>query len=277
MSGRIVYTPERAHHRQKSGYGFKKMAIFAAVIFVIAGLIYGFRHPDWQLKNINVTGTRAISDKEIRSLIFGEISGNYAFLVPRASIFLLREKNLIAKLREEFPRVEKVSLTRRLPDGLEVDIVERKLWAILCNDNFTPENREDTQCVFMDSEGRALDQAPDSSGSLVVKIKTDFPALPLGENLLASDFVEYLKEFGDKIEEGIGSAVVVYELSSVLSGEFKLVLNDDFTLLVNKNADATAVLKVLKTVLEEEIEDKRKDLDYVDLRFGNKVFYRFKN
>ena len=37
---------------------------------------------------------------------------------------------------------------------------------------------------------------------------------------------------------------------------------------------AANALRVLKKVLDEEIGDKRGGLDYIDLRFGNKVFYK---
>jgi hypothetical protein len=47
-------------------------------------------------------------------------------------------------------------------------------------------------------------------------------------------------------------------------------------LILNVKDDYSRVFSVLKTVLENEIKDKAKDIDYIDLRFGNKVFYKYK-
>lgn len=274
MSGRIIYTPERTRYRGKSRIILKVTAISIAIVIVIAAAIFVFRNPEWQLAQINISGTRALSSEAIKSLIWEETSGNYAFLVPKRSIFLIKEKSLVSKLKDEFPRIQEVSLERYLPDLLTANVVERDLWAILCNDNFTPDNQEDIDCVFIDDEGRALDHAPNSSGSLVVKIKTDFSSLPLGEHVLEPALAKYLKDFGEKLEIGISSKVIAYELSSILLGEFRITLDDGFFLIVARKADVGNVLKVLKTVLDEEVKEKRINLEYIDLRFGNKVFYK---
>jgi hypothetical protein len=276
MTGRIIYTSARSRHRKRPRFNLRLGAILAALAFISAASIYVLRYPEWQLLQINVSGTRSLLGEEIKSIIWEETSESYARLIPKRSIFLLKEKDLASKLKQEFPRIREVSFERDLPAGLLVSIVEREPWAIACNDNFTPENPEDVDCVFVDLKGVAFDQAPDSTGSLVIKIKTNFPKLSLGEPILDTALAEYLQNFGKKIESGIGSKVIVYELSSVLAGEFRMTLNDGFALIVTKGADAENVLKILKTVLEEEVKEKRMSLEYVDLRFGNKVFYRFK-
>lgn len=275
MSGRIIYTPERTHHRGKSRPSLKVAAISIAIVILMATFMFVFRYPEWQLAKINVSGTQALSSEAIKSFIEEEISGNYAFLIPKRSVFLLKEGDLASKIKGEFPRIQEVSLERHFPDRLTANIVERELWGILCNDNFTPDNQEDIDCVFIDPEGRALDHAPNSSGSLIVKIKTDFSSLSLGEHVLEPSLAKYLKNFGEKIEVGISSKVTVYELSSILLGEFRITLDDGFFLVLARKADVGSVLKVLKTVLDEEVKEKRSRLEYVDLRFGNKVFYKF--
>lgn len=277
MSGRIVYTPERTRQKSASRYNLKIILVFLlAVILLVAGAIFALRYPTWQLAEINVSGARSLSVEEIKSLILQETSGNYAFIIPKTSILLLGEGSIASKLQEKFLKIREINLARELPDKLEVNIVERDFWVILCNDKFTPDNSEDVECVFLDKDGYAFDYAPDSSGSLVVKIKTDFPSLSLGKNIIEEKFAFYLSDLAEKIESGIGSKVIAYEISSLVNGEFRIILNDGFLLILPRGGEQTNIVKVLKTVLEEEIKERRESIDYIDLRFGNKVFYKFR-
>lgn len=70
------------------------------------------------------------------------------------------------------------------------------------------------------------------------------------------------------------------------NGDMKIFLqntqNDEGYLFVNTNQDAeyvwiTFVSAIDAEPLKTEIEKKIKDLDYIDLRFSNKVFYKFHN
>jgi len=70
--------------------------------------------------------------------------------------------------------------------------------------------------------------------------------------------------------------IVGFEFSFQIQREFRALTSDGFLLWINRDDDFAGVTKVLKTVLDEEIKDRRAELEYADLRFGNKVFYRYR-
>ena len=56
---------------------------------------------------------------------------------------------------------------------------------------------------------------------------------------------------------------------------YELYTLDGWRVLANNQNNPNDLFINLTAVLDE-IKDKRQNLDYIDLRFGNKVFYKFK-
>ena len=48
-------------------------------------------------------------------------------------------------------------------------------------------------------------------------------------------------------------------------------------ILLLEDTDPEAAYKNLELALEREIKDKIASLDYIDLRFGNRIFYKFRD
>ena len=65
-----------------------------------------------------------------------------------------------------------------------------------------------------------------------------------------------------------------YELISDFPKEIRVVGPEGYRVYFDRESDLQNAFRVLKTVLAEEIKDRRARLDYIDLRFGNKVFYK---
>ena len=74
----------------------------------------------------------------------------------------------------------------------------------------------------------------------------------------------------------IGAPVVGFELFSAIPHEIRAVSNEGVMLIFKRDDDFGNVLRVLKKVWEHEIGTTHKKIDYIDLRFGNKVFYKMR-
>jgi len=160
---------------------------------------------------------------------------------------------------------------------------ERMPWGIWC-DGLTPEEERETKsdnqggekCAYIDDEGFAYEEAPSSSGALVVKIRSDTPGVPVGSAAADPLLMRDMRFFGKEIASVTGSSFVEYRFFSHLPRQLELVSSEGFTLMVSREGDLANTLRVLKKVLEEEIKDQRSRLEYIDLRLGSKVFYKFK-
>jgi hypothetical protein len=273
---RIIYTAREMKRKKRLPWHRPWLLSMLGMGAVVAVSIYTLRYPGWQINDIQVSGNRTILSKDIESVIFREIAGGYASIIPRSSFFLTRGEAVGRVLKKNFPRISEVNIVRNFPNQIRVAIYERSAWAILCNDGLTPEENSDIQCVYIDSEGLALDEAPNSFGSLVVKIKTDFALLKVGEYVLEPARAIRIYSLGEKIEALLSAEIIAYEIFSVLPREMRMRTSEGFSLIVLLEDDPPEIIRVLKSVLEEEIKERRSRLDYIDLRFGNKVFFKFR-
>lgn len=234
------------------------------------------RLPQLQAKNISFSGLKTFFADELQESVRQEISGSYGLIIPKQSIFLIRGKTLEQGLLKNFPRLKTVEISRRFPDTLAIVVEERDLWAILCNDGYTPENTEDLSCLYLDQTGFAFEEAPYSVGSLILKVRTDYPEINPGRQILAPETAKGIERLQEQAQEA-GIRAWRYELFGQVPSEIKMETDEGFALFFLREDDFANAFRVLKTLLEREIKDKRKALEYIDLRFGNKAFYRLKN
>ena len=128
----------------------------------------------------------------------------------------------------------------------------------------------------MDQEGVAYEEAPQSTGRLIAKIEIDEKGVKSGTKVFEESMVKQFKEASDASRYSTGSFLVGFQLFSKIPREVQAVNSEGFKIYLNAGDDFRKIFELFKTVLEKEIKEKRPLLDYVDLRFGNKVFYKFK-
>ncbi|MFH1956540.1 MAG: hypothetical protein ABIJ28_02740, partial [Patescibacteria group bacterium] len=81
------------------------------------------------------------------------------------------------------------------------------------------------------------------------------------------DFIESLRT------ENIMISQVVFKKD----GLFEFQTEEDWYILLSERSDYKLSLDNLKIALREQIKEKRSELEYIDLRLENKVFYKFKD
>ncbi len=57
---------------------------------------------------------------------------------------------------------------------------------------------------------------------------------------------------------------------------FQLLTKEGWRILIDDKNEPQITYENLSLALKEKIKDKRKNLDYIDLRFGNKVYFKYK-
>ncbi len=259
---------------------FLKMALFAGVfLFLSAGVSALFYVPKFRVQNVSVRGNAVLSGNEIAAEVSDALNGRYYGIFPRGNILLVPKEEIISRLLSAFPRIKKVSLDRDFPDSLIVNITERKPAALFCGEE--PEepaspptspspggNQSEPEggCSFIGEDGAVFEKAADFSGSVYVKFYGK-------KNTKKVPFFEKLARFA-AAASGEGA-----DISKVVFGKDALrefYSSEGWRVLLNEGDDFEKAAANLKLALEEQIKEKRKNLDYIDLRFGKKVYYKFK-
>lgn len=258
----------------------KSLALFFLVLS--AGIAVSLlRYSGFQVSTIEIRGVGSLSDARIRESLEKFLAGSHAFLLPKSSYFLISPRILEERIEREFIRVSRASVVKTFPDFLEVTVEERMPWALVCNDQFVSSGQESDSsaslaCFYIDETGFVYAEAPESSGTLLTKITGDQGAFSLGTYAFDQDTLHVLALLGKRAKSAAGISVIGYELRAALPDDIRVLTDRGFALLFKKEDDFENVFSVLRRVLDEEIKDRYDELEYIDLRFGNKVFYKFR-
>lgn len=245
--------------------------VFSAIL--CAGIFSVLYNPAWHVGEIRISGFETLVESELRETTAAMLDGRYAGIIPRRSYFVARSSAIEEKLLQTFPQIKSALVEKKFPDALNIAVEERKIWGIACNGLLKP---EEPDCVYVDTTGFGTGDSPSSSGSLILKIKTDIDDLRPGTQIFDRVVVEKILVLEKEVERILGSEIVGYEIPTKISGEVRVDVADGFRLLFVLDDTLDHQFGVLKTVLEKEIQNKRSQLSYIDLRFGNKVFYKWK-
>ena len=245
---------------------FLVFAVLGGALWYISNLAY------LRIGEVRVEGTALISPDGIREAVRDELGGSYWRLIPRDFIPLVSREALEQALRERFPQIAEVSVDVRLPNRLAVNIRERRLWGAYCT-------RQDpalppASCFYVDAEGTAYEPLSGFEGSLLPIVYSPLAA-KAGERAVSTETISFFGKAADALG-GIDMKPLVLSLSTSTPGDSRLLLAGRWEIWVSLGRPVEEWLDVLNTVLEKDIGARRRELQYIDLRFGNKVFYKYR-
>lgn len=288
---RVVY-PNRKQERRKRTIGF---AFFAFSIFVFVGLLgfglYSFAQLEkFRIKNIAVEGTRVLSHDEIRGVATYALDGSLFFFIPKNHYAFMSSRNLAETLQKEFPRIRTVSVKKSFPDGIKIFLEERMEWGIWCselrnkkqeltaiaNSALTANGGGQNHCGYIDREGVLFEYPLKISGAFLPVIFDDSRSeIRGGERVVAADVISFFETARNRAKPELGIVFTELEISQELLDDYYLYTNEGWYALVPRLGDQALWFNPLKALLHHELQN-RAELEYIDARFGNKLFYKRK-
>lgn len=245
-----------------------------ACLALPGGAIYLAHLPYWRIRNISVQGESTPAEKKnVQDHVVAQLKKTYALIIPADLFFLVHADVIQRAVEQQFLSFARAAVTKQFPDSMAVVLTKRKLFGVYCNDLQTPVN---PTCAYLDETGFLYDLAPTASGSLLLRMHTDSQTVATGTQVFDRALMQRLTELKNGVARTINANVLGFERTSRSPGDLRMQAAEGFSLIVKEDDDIAALLKVLRTVMANEIKDRRSRLDYIDLRFGNKVFFKLK-
>jgi cell division septal protein FtsQ len=225
-----------------------------------------------QIHRVEMRGNDMTPSRELLKVVQEKVRGHYISLFSRGNILLYPRWGIEREILERFPRVKEVDVDFKNLTAISVNVVERKPVARYCETN--------TVCFFLDEGGFIFALAPVVSGTS----SDDFvyrgggvQENPVGEHFLAPDMFRPLAEF---VRAVATMGIEPMELTVAGEREYRLLLSGGAEVIFTPEESYVGVLENLRIVLganelKTHLADGRLlEVEYIDLRFGNKVFYR---
>lgn len=256
-----------------------------AVILVFAGTVLASRLDQLQIKEVEVVGARSEDRERLGSVVEKELMGTYFLLYPKRNLLLISDSRIMSALEIAAPRLETVAVERNDLRNLVVVVKERSPVAIAC----TTTNKN---CHFVDHNGLLFARAPNISGDLFLGIVLSEDRIAVERHVVDTGLFKKLIETRNIIDDVLRDMPYQARVGKLIVGEgesaprFAYEISvadptiDPWSVLVSSDLDvrelAGRINPAIKTLAQDARKAGAKKLEYVDFRFGNRVFYKYR-
>ncbi|OQX71209.1 hypothetical protein B6D52_02360 [Candidatus Parcubacteria bacterium 4484_255] len=245
------------------------MIIFFSTLFLGSLIYIVFFSSVFRIKNIKINKTisyNLISDKEIESSLQNFINQSHNNLI------FFKCADWRRKMSDD-SRLESLNIKKKWPNSVEINVQETQPLAIL-------EILGDSQHYYLNKRGGVIKAplvvAPSQAKNSLSPIFYDKSQTNVKSKLYAN----FLKKLLAFVQNGIlpQNGVYIQKVNFNNIGDIfdaQIVTKEGWQIFINSETNLEKQLVNLLQILEEEIED-RSNLEYIDLRFGAKMFYKLK-
>jgi len=249
-------------YRRKKNKLRKKFILFW-IIFLLVILVSGILlSPLFRVRAINVYGNKEIETQNIEKSI------------GRTNVLLITGRGLENKLLKEFPKIAEIKIEKNVfKKTLTITLKEREKTGIICKAEKINGAETVKDCFYFDKNGIVFENAPQTSGALMLLIK-DFSStqLALGNKILEPELIGSMIEIKNNFPQA-GNGIAWFELSMLPPKEIKAVTIKSWYILFDATRDMIKQFLILKTALSEKITNTD-NLEYIDLRIENRIYYK---
>ncbi len=243
---------------------FFGVSIFACIAIVLSVVWYGTRLETFTISTISASGGVTIDAAEVAAVVDRELTGAYLKLIPKRFAFFYPEEKVLAAV-VQVERIKDVVVERVSNTEVSVtydEYIPDTLWCSL---------KEQDACLFFDENGYAFAPAPVLRGESVVRYYTlERDIEQKAQPFLPIDYAT-TKEF-TKLLRDIGWFVTKIEVSSTRDAFYTLAQGGELRTTLAEAA-ATPFDNLAAILQSEEFSDiKPGSFQYIDLRFGSRVF-----
>lgn len=239
----------------------KKKNIFVrilSIILLIAFLIfiwwfvYGVF---WKINNIEIIDAKHTDIEAVKTDIHNIAQEKKFFIIPNNHILFLSSRKIKRHILETYPSVEFVDVGKTKERNIIVSIKDRSATGVWC----------DEICYFFDDEGIIFKKSFDYTGAVFAKWEVA-SSTPLqfydkalcGDMCIDKTFVNFLTQ--NKV------------MKVIIEGD-DMRMFTEYGYYIKALNNATTTMQNV-ALFKSEYKGGEGELEYVDVRFGDKIFYK---
>ncbi len=240
---------------------------FIAVPALIGILAWFFwAAPIWQLKTIDIQGLTRIDKAELENIARSREANSRWLFFKESNIFLFQEKELYSEIIDKY-NFAQLEIRKLLPNKLEIKISERPYAFIF---------QQGSEYNYASGDGYIIKEVPvseeDKGKYFILENKSQVVSVGNKNKLsLKQEYLDFFFALSGKLAEHadlpVERFIIDQELNS-LTVKFK----DGPAALFNVKNGAGEQVADLALVKKEKIRDNFSKTNYIDLRYGNRIF-----
>lgn len=245
----------------------------ALLVVVCGGVLWLANAEFLRIKTIETTGAKTVAAEALQADVKKYIVGEYLNLFPKNNIFLYPKEEITEGLITAHPTLKSVVVKAENFSTISVTALDREPRALWCGVQATSSE----PCLLLDEDGVAYAVAPEFSDNPYKKYFGALSGEYVPQQFLKPDSFHSLSALVDAIaqsrpEDAVRS-VFVDERNDV-----HIVFANGFALLLALQDEGGEVFERFTLALTAEPFKSHTlpEFEYLDLRFGDKLYYKLK-
>ena len=236
-----------------------------ALAITLGGLTYAVLFlKEAQIQNITILGNQEVEQKQISEIATNNITHNFIFANSK-SIFLLNTNNLKKIILDSFAEVENVKITKKYPNSITIDIVERKPAVVFC------ENDAREVCFFSDNQGVAFKHISEFSDSFVIANNPLISNIKLKDKVLESNILDIILKMNKILQNDFQVSIK----SATIANPLMLKTSEGWSVYLDPSSQPDLQIQKLTALLEQEVsKEERLKLKYIYLQYQDRAYYK---
>lgn len=235
----------------------KKLRIYVAVLFCIGLVIYGVYSSVFKIVDVEITNAKHTDIVALKKDVNTQLEGSRFLILPNNNAFLYPQSKIEKYILKTYPSIEKVDIKINSKKIVTVEIKDRLPLGVWCAD----------ECYFYDSDGVIFKKSFKYTGPIFTSWERD-PKTSVNYldavqcEKLCTDLV-FTKFLGDN------------QIEKAVIGEEFIDLYSANGYYIKAGLDATTTINHILKITSEKPEFLN-SLEYIDVRFPTKIFYKEK-
>lgn len=263
------YISDTLKRKKKKVKKIKFYIIFTLIILGVIGIMYAIQMPFMQINSVKISGNTFVDTEEI-NLKTNKLLNSYTYwIIPNKNIFFFSKSSLEKKLKEN-PAITKVVIKKDFFNTLIINIEEQEKEMLYCT------SLEKTECFYINGTG-------------FIYAKVEEYIIPEQEVIIFNE--QERKVLKDTVLDEQTYAKLILFIKNITRQNIKIVevhIKEDgiiefvsqigVKIITSRFDDFEKDFNNFVALFDQNILTKEQlsEIDYIDLRFGNKVFYKNK-
>src|SRR3990167_9003004 len=266
---RVELPESRLRARKRRRRLFALIFSGALILFILSGLAGLTYLSSLRIKDVAVSGARTLASSTVEAFVRDRLAGEYWYVFSKSNIFLYPKQQIAADLIKAYPVLASADVHAVDFHTIAVNLVEREPRALWCS--------QDERCLFMDENGVVYGEAPTFSEPVYLSYYGSTTGGTLPKQYLTPEQFQALAALVDALAQKISdSAIVAVDVDT--NKDVSVRFANSFTLRFALSDAGGDIFERFSLALTSEPMKAHKltDFKYLDLRFGDKLYYKLK-
>lgn len=248
------------------------VVIFAVIVVGVWFFVYS---AIFRVSEVAISGTQRLSADEVRAAVQDAMKEARWKIVPGDNLLFLSESDLSAKLIDKFV-LESAEVTKRPPKGLEISVKERVSSILFA--------MPDGSRALLDLGGAVIhayapnDVIPADISTTHQLIDDKDETVEAKEHVMDPEAIQDVIDAPGMVHDVWNGAqtLAAIHVEGKRSHTLRLVTGEGWSIYIDIQQPLRPQLENAELVVRTKVGNDRPKLDYVDVRFNEKVFFKLK-